>query len=153
MLKTNKVGKWFLNVGQPSTNWFEQTTSCRLSTVGSTFNASRLMRFNHLLRIHSTIGNWKKRTSLSFLLSEVQPTAIQCLISISLSYSPRCNVNRYIVYGLLRNVPEISREVCNFLLSHGRVLKEQNIFPGVEFESILHPHKGFKVWCRFIIHI
>ena len=57
ILKILKVGRGCSNVGQPSTKCFEQTTLCRLSSLGSTFNPSRLTRSSHFLRTLSTFGN------------------------------------------------------------------------------------------------
>ena len=60
ILKILKVGRGCSNVGQPSTKCFEQTTLRRLSSLGSTFNRSRLSRSSHFLRALSTFGNLKK---------------------------------------------------------------------------------------------
>ena len=112
ILKILKVGKGCSNEGQPSTKCYEQSTLCRLSSSGSTFNPSRLTRSSHFLRALSTFGNWKKRLSLFLLLSDVQPTAIQCLTGIwRLRYCLR----------VVMVVPEISRDLYPFLLFYERV--------------------------------
>ena len=77
ILKILKVGRGCSNVGQASTNCFEQTTLCRLSSLGSTFNPSPLSRSSHFLRALSTFGNLKKKSkSLFFLFSTTNSNTV-----------------------------------------------------------------------------
>ena len=112
IFKILKVGRGCSNVGQPSTKCFEQTTLRRLSSLGSTFNPSRLSRSSHFLRALSTFGNIKKTGISLFLLSDVQPTAIQCLTGIWRS--------RYCL-RVVMVVPDISRDLYPCLLFYERV--------------------------------